>query len=85
MIAQALARAFGVGINELPISYNIAWYEQKAVLVLVSLLSLGVKDITIGPELPAFVSPAVLDVLVKNFDLKLNTTVESDITRMVPA
>ena len=85
MIAQALARAFGVGINELPISYNIAWYEQKAVLVLLSLLSLGVKDITIGPELPAFVSPAVLDVLVKNFDLKLNTTVESDITRMIPA
>jgi hydroxylamine reductase len=85
VIAQALARAFGVGINELPISYNIAWYEQKAVIVLLSLLSLGVKDITIGPKLPAFVSPAVLDVLVKNFDLKLITTVEADITRMVPA
>ena len=85
VIAQALARAFGVGINELPISYNIAWYEQKAVLVLLSLLSLGVKDITIGPELPAFVSPAVLDVLMKNFDLKLNTTVEADITRMIQA
>ena len=85
VIAQALAKAFGVGINELPVSYNIAWYEQKAVLVLLSLLSLGVKDITLGPKLPAFVSPAVLDVLVKNFDLKPNTTVEADLTRMVPA
>jgi hydroxylamine reductase len=85
VIAQALASAFGVGINELPISYNIAWYEQKAVLVLLSLLSLGVKDITLGPKLPAFVSPAVLDVLVKQFDLKPNTTVEADLARMVPA
>jgi len=83
VIAQALAKAFGVGINELPISYNIAWYEQKAVLVLLSLLSLGVTDITLGPKLPAFVSPAVLDVLVKNFDLKPNTTVETDMARMV--
>ena len=85
VIAQALAKAFGVGINELPISYNIAWYEQKAVLVLLSLLSLGVKDITLGPKLPAFVSPTVLDVLVKNFDLKPNTTVEADLARMVRA
>jgi hydroxylamine reductase len=84
VIAQALAKAFGVGINELPVSYNIAWYEQKAVLVLLSLLSLGVKDITLGPKLPAFVSPTVLDVLVKNFDLKPNTSVEADIARMVP-
>ncbi|MEN6395721.1 MAG: hydroxylamine reductase, partial [Methanoregula sp.] len=84
VIAQALAKAFGVGINELPVSYNIAWYEQKAVLVLLSLLSLGVKDITLGPKLPAFVSPNVLDVLVKNFDLKPNTTVEADLARMVP-
>jgi hydroxylamine reductase len=84
VIAQALAKAFGVGINELPVSYNIAWYEQKAVLVLLSLLSLGVKDITLGPKLPAFVSPAVLDVLVKNFDLKPNTTLEADMARMVP-
>jgi len=84
VIAQALAKAFGVGINELPVSYNIAWYEQKAVLVLLSLLSLGVKDITLGPKLPAFVSPVVLDVLVKNFDLKPNTTVEADLARMAP-
>jgi len=85
VIAQALAKAFGVGINELPISYNIAWYEQKAVLVLLALLSLGVKDITLGPKLPGFVSPAVLDVLVKNFDLKPNTTVEADMARMLKA
>lgn len=85
VIAQALAKAFGVGINELPVSYNIAWYEQKAVLVLLSLLSLGVKDITLGPKLPAFVSPTVLDVLVKNFDIKPNTTVEADLARMVPS
>jgi hydroxylamine reductase len=83
VIAQALAKAFNVGINELPISYNIAWYEQKAVLVLLALLSLGVKDITLGPKLPGFVSPVVLDVLVKNFDLKPNTTVEADMARMV--
>lgn len=85
VIAQALAKAFGVGINELPVSYNIAWYEQKAVLVLLSLLSLGVKDITLGPKLPGFVSPAVLDVLVKQFDLKPNTTVEADMARMMRA
>jgi hydroxylamine reductase len=85
VIAQALAKAFGVGINELPISYNIAWYEQKAALVLLALLNLGVKDITLGPELPAFVSPGVLDVLVRNFGMKKNDTVAADIARMVPA
>ena len=85
VIAQALAKAFGIGINDLPVSYNIAWYEQKAVLVLLSLLSLGVKDITLGPKLPAFISPAVLDILVKEFDLKPNTTVQADLARMVGA
>lgn len=84
VIAQALAKAFGVGINELPVSYNIAWYEQKAVLVLLALLSLGIKDITLGPKLPAFLSPAVLDVLVREFGLKPNTTVQADLERMVP-
>ncbi|MFA5296075.1 MAG: hydroxylamine reductase [Methanoregulaceae archaeon] len=83
VIAQSLADAFGVGINELPVSYNIAWYEQKAVLVLLALLSLGVKDITLGPKLPAFLSPTVLDVLVREFDLKPNTTVQADLDRMV--
>ena len=84
VIAQALAEAFGVGINELPISYNIAWYEQKAVLVLLSLLSLGVRDITLGPRLPAFISPGVLNVLVENFGIRGNATVEEDLGLMVP-
>ncbi|WFN37188.1 hydroxylamine reductase [Methanomicrobium antiquum] len=84
VIAKALAEAFGVDINELPVSYNIAWYEQKAVLVLLALLNLGIKNITIGPVLPAFVSPAVLDVLVKNFGLGKNSTVEEDLKKMVP-
>ena len=84
VIAQALAEAFGVGINDLPVSYNIAWYEQKAVLVLLGLLSLGVKDITLGPRLPAFVSPGILKVLVENFGIKGIATVEEDLARMVP-
>jgi hydroxylamine reductase len=85
VIAQALAKAFDIGINELPISYNIAWYEQKAALVLLALLNLGIKDITLGPKLPAFVSPGVLNVLVDNFGIKKNTTVGADLARMVPA
>ncbi len=79
VIAQKLAEAFGLSdINELPVSYNIAWYEQKAVLVLLALLSLGIKNITLGPTLPAFVSPNVLKVLVENFNIRPNTTVEED-------
>lgn len=79
VIAQKLAGAFGLeDINDLPVSYNIAWYEQKAVLVLLALLSLGVKNITLGPTLPAFVSPNVLKVLVENFNIRPNTTVEED-------
>jgi hydroxylamine reductase len=84
-IAQALADAFGVGVNDLPISYNIAWYEQKAVLVLLALLSLGVKNITLGPKLPGFVSPNVLKVLVENFNIAPSTTVDEDMARLVPA
>lgn len=78
-IALALADAFKCGVNDLPISYNIAWYEQKAVLVLLVLLHLGVKNIMLGPSLPAFVSPAVLDVLVKTFNLQPSSTVEQDL------
>jgi hydroxylamine reductase len=79
VIARKLAEAFGLeDINDLPVSYNIAWYEQKAVLVLLALLSLGVKNITLGPTLPAFVSPNVLKVLVENFNIRPNTTVEED-------
>ncbi|MDD3573683.1 MAG: hydroxylamine reductase [Methanospirillum sp.] len=85
VIAKALAEAFNVGINDLPISYNIAWYEQKAVLVLLALLSLGVKNITLGPKLPAFVSPAVLKVLVEQFGIAPNTTVDADMKLLCPA
>lgn len=84
VIAQKLAEAFGLeDINELPVSYNIAWYEQKAVLVLLALLHLGVKNITLGPTLPAFVSPNVLNVLVENFNISPNTTVEEDLKRLL--
>jgi len=69
-------------VNDLPIEYDIAWYEQKAVLVLLALLSLGVKHIRLGPTLPAFVSPNVLDLLVKTFDIKPTTTVEQDVASM---
>jgi hydroxylamine reductase len=80
VIAQKLAEAFGLeNINDLPVSYNIAWYEQKAVLVLLALLSLGIKNITLGPTLPAFLSPNVVKVLVENFNLRPNTTVEEDL------
>jgi len=84
VVAQKLAQAFGVGhINDLPISYDIGWYEQKAVIVLLALLSLGVKHIRLGPTLPAFVSPGVLKVLVQNFDLKPTSTVEQDVAAIV--
>jgi hydroxylamine reductase len=79
LIAQKLAEVFGVGINDLPISYNISWYEQKAVLVLLALLHLGVKNIMLGPTLPAFISPNVLNILVKNYNIKPNTTVDEDL------
>ena len=80
MIAQKLVKATGVkDINELPISYDIAWYEQKAVAVLLALLHLGVKGIRLGPTLPAFISPNVLKVLVDTFDIKPIGTVEQDL------
>ena len=78
VIAGALAKAFGTDINGLPLSFNISWYEQKAVLVLLTLLSLGVKDIMLGPRLPGFITPGVLDVLVKTFGIKANGTVAGD-------
>jgi hydroxylamine reductase len=83
VIAQKLAEVFGVGVNELPISFNIAWYEQKAVLVLLALLSLGVKNIMLGPVLPAFVSPNVLNVLVEKFNIMPNSTVDYDMKKLV--
>ena len=80
VVALKLAEAFGLkDVNDLPISYDIGWYEQKAVLVLLALLYLGVKHIRLGPTLPAFVSPGVLKVLVEKFDIKPTTTVEADL------
>ncbi|MCD6546864.1 MAG: hydroxylamine reductase [Thermotogae bacterium] len=78
--ALKLKEALGLNdINDLPISYDIAWYEQKAVTVLLALLYLGVKHIRLGPVLPAFISPNVLKVLVENFDIKPIKTVEEDL------
>lgn len=84
LIALKLKEVFGLeDINELPIVYNIAWYEQKAVAVLLALLHLGVKNIHIGPTLPAFLSPAVVKVLVENFNIGGITNVEDDMKVMV--
>ena len=78
-IAIALSNAFNVGVNELPLSLVLSWYEQKAVAILLTLLYLGIKNIRLGPSLPAFISHNVLDVLVKNFDIKPITSVDEDI------
>ncbi len=83
VIAQKLADIFGVSVNDLPLSFNIAWYEQKAVLVLLALLSLGVRNIMLGPVLPAFISPTVLNTLVDKFNIMPNTTVEEDMNKLV--
>ncbi len=84
LIALKLKEIFKLNdINELPIVYNIAWYEQKAVTVLLALLHLGVKNIHLGPTLPAFLSPAVVDVLVKNFNIGSITNVDDDIKTMI--
>lgn len=84
MIATALRDALGLkDINDLPIVYNIAWYEQKAVIVLLALLSLGVKNIHTGPTLPAFFTPEILKVLQKHYNLGTITNVDEDIKRMI--
>jgi len=84
VIALKLKEVFGLNdINELPISYDIAWYEQKAVAVLLALLFLGVKGIRLGPTLPAFLSPTVAGVLVEKFDIKPIGTVDEDIAAMM--
>jgi hydroxylamine reductase len=78
-IATALAGAFNVGVNELPLSLIISWYEQKAVCVLLALLHLGIKGIRLGPTLPAFLTPNVLETLVNTFDIKPIGTAEEDL------
>ena len=84
LIALKLKEVFGLAdINDLPIAFNIAWYEQKAVIVLLALLHLGVKNILLGPTLPAFLSPNVAAVLVKNFGIAGIGTVDEDIKALV--
>ena len=84
LIALKLKEAFGLAdINELPIAYNISWYEQKAVIVLLALLHLGVKNIHLGPTLPAFLSPNVAKVLVENFGIGGIGKVEDDIKALI--
>ncbi len=79
-IAIALSKAFNVGVNELPLSMILSWYEQKAVAILLTLFHLGIKNIRLGPTLPAFITPNVLDVLVKNFAIKpIAATAEEDL------
>ncbi|AFD01185.1 hydroxylamine reductase [Methanocella conradii HZ254] len=78
-IAMALADAFKVGVNDLPLSMVLSWYEQKAVAILLSLLYLGVRDIRLGPSMPAFISPAVLDYLAKKFNIMPITTPDQDL------
>ena len=86
IIALELVRVFGLDhINDLPLSFNISWYEQKAVLVLLVLLHLGVKNIILGPTLPAFLSPGVVDVLVKTFNIGTISTVDADMEKILSA
>jgi len=78
-IAVALSKAFNCGVNDLPLSMILSWYEQKAVAILLTLLYLGIKDIRLGPSLPAFITPNVLNVLVENFAIKPITTPDEDL------
>ncbi|EKE00869.1 MAG: hypothetical protein ACD_21C00261G0007 [uncultured bacterium] len=78
-IALALSEAFSVGVNELPLSLILSWYEQKAVVILLTLLHLGIKNIRLGPSLPAFLSPNVLNILVEKYNIRPITTPEEDL------
>ncbi|MFA9396697.1 MAG: hydroxylamine reductase [Clostridiaceae bacterium] len=82
-IALALAEAFKCNVNELPLSFILSWYEQKAVAILLTLLSLGIKDIRLGPTLPAFITPNVLQVLVDKFGIKPISTPDEDLQRIL--
>ena len=82
-VAVALAEAFGCGVNELPLSMVLSWYEQKAVSILLTLLHLGIKNIRLGPTLPAFLSPNVLNYLVENFGIAAITTPEEDLATLL--
>ncbi len=82
-VALALAKAFGCGVNDLPLSYVLSWYEQKAVCILLTLLYLGIKNIRLGPTLPAFLSPNVLNLLAENYGIAPITTPEADLAALL--
>lgn len=82
-VAVALAEAFNCGVNELPLSMVLSWYEQKAVCILLTLLHLGIKNILLDPTLPAFISPNVLNYLVENFGIAPITTPEQDLADLL--
>ncbi|HEY3309001.1 MAG TPA: hydroxylamine reductase [Desulfuromonadaceae bacterium] len=82
-IAVALAGAFECGVNDLPLSMVLSWYEQKAVVILLTLLHLGIKNIKLGPTLPAFITPNILNFLVENFNIGPITTVDADMKAML--
>jgi hydroxylamine reductase len=84
-VAVALSKAFNCGVNDLPLSLILSWYEQKAVCILLTLLYLGIKNIRLGPSLPAFVTPAVLNVLIEKFNIMPITTVENDLKACLKA
>ncbi len=84
-LALALADAFGCGVNDLPLSLVLSWFEQKAIVILLTLLSLGVKGIRVGPSVPAFLTPNLINFLSENFDLKPITTVEQDLKDILAA
>jgi hydroxylamine reductase len=81
-VALALSEAFKCGVNDLPLSLVVSWYEQKAVCILLTLLYLGIKGIYLGPTLPAFISPGVLKVLVDKFDIRPVSSPEADMKAM---
>ena len=82
-IAVALAEAFGCGVNDLPLSMILSWYEQKAVCILLTLLHLGIRGIRLGPTLPAFVSPNVLNYLAEHFDIAPISTPDEDLKSLL--
>ena len=83
LVATELAKAFDCGVNKLPLSFVLSWYEQKAVCILLTLLYLGIKDIRLGPTLPAFLSQNVLNILIDKFNIKLITTPEQDLKEIL--
>jgi hydroxylamine reductase len=82
-VALALADAFECGVNDLPLSLVLSWYEQKAVCILLTLLHLGIKNILLGPTLPAFVSPNVLNVLIENYNIGKISTADEDLKKIL--